>query len=848
MFQYADKKSSKPVPQTEKTSRSYSNVGFRPTQNFAQFESGRTGFPNDMALGYTQEHLPRAEFGHQTDDIDNMIELPTLNPDNTPMTVVQRHDIISELLPTEQELVPGAWIDKLLEELISDPGKREDLKQHHLNFNKLNEENKLDNAPNINEDDRRTIGDKKEATIYQSIVEQVNIIKSTFGEKSDLLHEMQMGSVLNGIARMLAHKLGDMSATDQILDQLMKKLAPQTNSEQGPTQLNKIKALAKSNPILMYLHHEINSRDAALRLLEQSKMLGKDRAETFELLKHQAIVQIKAMAKLMEQGLNVSAARTSRLSIDDPIGLYSIRFLNMAIEEIKRSEPFQSYTDESPMDKLKRIFLNIKENEEEKYNGKNPAIEKAKRHQNRQDRNLQNSNSVIARARRGVQSCIAACNIHTPDKFVENAQIDEILNTIITKLNSAPIMITRHAEVLLAKELSQPSQGLTTAGEMAAGCPTAYITLDDLLTANKPIRDSAMQTAPSDDQSYIPARTTAPTENKDEYISYTPLLAQDSNLAKNRGVTYPIFRSNKNRLFAGKTHQEKEAVFGTLCVMGARNYHQLWDNGKKKGTYGDVVLIFRPQTFSNYIITFGDRQRGYTDFRAFVYNAFAHKDEVESQDSRVKSDVLITPGNGETLDNYLSTLIRLGLNGSMDNDSFEFIEIQIFDPVLLTHNTISEIYFAQSVTDEQIAAIMGAVSGTSSATSVSPDEEQRSRETKFFKYFTNAQQDNHPLLNTNRLYLKVDDNNKSITKNRPDLNMDALNELWDISDIDKLNNALNNYGTHKDHSWKSRLPHFEAVFEWIREVYRLKKEGKEEEAQDLIDNKISIRKRIVQQN
>ena len=32
------------------------------------------------------------------------------------------------------------------------------------------------------------------------------------------------------------------------------------------------------------------------------------------------------------------------------------------------------------------------------------------------------------------------------------------------------------------------------------------------------------------------------------------------------------------------------------------------------------------------------------------------------------------------------------------------------------------------------------------------------------------------------------------------ISMDALNELWDISDIDKLNNALNNYGTHKGHS------------------------------------------------
>lgn len=685
-----------------------------------------------------------------------------LKPGNAPVKVIQRFSIL-ELL-NDQQSPPKKWIGALLYELVKDSDKIkkniDDLKQQHMNFNELN---------NVKKD--------PEATIYESIQAQLRILDPVKNEPDltkdtekpkdieipdDMKRAMQMGAVLNGISRMLAHKLGDMSATDQILDQLMEKLVLKPDSDQELAQLNKIKALAKSNPILMYLHDEINSHDAAIRLSEQNKLLGKEnpetlellqqegseetfkqfkkkgREETFELLKQQALMQIRAMNELQNKNKhNVSAAPTNRFFMNGTTGLYSISFLNEAETEIGNPEPFKA-----SMDKLKQAFIDIDKNPQKKYR-EYPTIKKAERHQAREDRNP-NESSVQERARSGVRKCIGQ---DFQNGNVTDEDIDRILDDIVSKLKAAPIMITRYADALLENELSEaklhPSKEETKAGELVAGCPPAYITFDKLLSE---VKHSPGQNHLND----ISVRTTVPTEEKAKYISYTPLLKTGSKLAENRGITYPIFRSNKNRLFAGKTHQEKEAVFGTLCVAGARNHHQLWNYGEKVGIYGDVVLVFRPGTFKNYIITFGDRHRGYTDFKAFVYNAFAHKDEVKSTDPNIKSiksDVLITKKEQEetqsvnvNLDVYLGRLIRLALDGReekselRDNDSFEFIEIQIFDPVQLTRGTISEVYFAGSVTDKQKNSIMKAISEAPVPSAEEHTSDETEYETEFFQY------------------------------------------------------------------------------------------------------------------
>ena len=755
-----------------------------------QQKTGRvpvTGYINGLPLNDS----PALE--QQADAISSMTTaIPSTNQSDAPVEVVQRYDFFSELIKEQSD--PLEWVKTLLAALV--PEVNDDIINQPMNFNALNRANKLaGKSPNIY--GYSLAEDEHEATIYEYIKQQLEIIPSMELTDPPPISTIQMGVVLNGISRMLARKLGDLGASDQILKQLLDNIGQLLEpDEQRHSQMDQIAALARNNPILMYLHDEINAHDAAVMLHEQNKALGGDKEKTFKLLEQQALMQILAMRQLNSSKSHVAAARTKKLSIDDAVGLYSAKFLCESIVKDGDTEKYK-WTDKynKSKDKLYEIFnLMPPDTQAGKYIGTNPTLAKARKHEAHSF--ILEGTSIIKNDLQttAINNALRLYNmIFSGSEPVTSSEVLGWLTNIISRLSQAPIMITRFASSLLSKELS--SNRGDQVGRLTAGTPLSQITLDRLIAANQDIRyDPGQQSLP------------AHTESGTGKISYTALLSANSSEGSERGISYPIFRSNKNRLYAGKTKQAPEAIFGTLCLNGAQDYHGLGESGKQSGTYGDVVIIFRQGAFKELMYTAGDRMRGYTDLRAFVFNLFASLTLTEEGKKHYLSEVLI-PGNDENYNpvcKLAKNLLFLVLDQPAGN--LETLEVQIFEPVELSKKTVSHVYFAGSVKPDQQYIIMNAIFNAPVPVSSSPD-----LNTNFYVYNPFYSERYHP---TQWLY------SKSRDTDRRRMTVDDVSQVL----VNPLNffywiQFRNKYGFHSEHTGNGWTPEEKAAFEKIHEWF-----------------------------
>ncbi len=749
---------------------------------------------------------------------------------------------------------PENLIDEILSVLGIVGKNAEKLKNSHMNFNQMNVKNILASGSHNIYDEYSP--NTNEATIEDFIRAQLDLIRQCNPEDIPL---MQMGAVLNGISRMLAHKLGDMSASDKILEKIMQKIrenfpdAQDVEEEKEENILReKINAFARGNPILMYLHSEINSHDASVMLMEQTRALGRESEEVFSLVQEQALIQIKAMRQLEDERKNVSAANTRKLAIADPIGLYSKNFIGQAVTE----QGGWSRESEVDINKLHGKFINMPEaTQMGKYQG-NPTLEKARRHEEKSYQGPRPENpdgerklkeDLREKAKEGVKCCCRRERLSEPENG--DAGCFEVLDHIVNLLQEAPVVITRFASDLLARELS-PSLPQNTDRALKPGTPLSYISLEELIGAEKDIRRHRPRNGegPEIAQKYTLARSTQAAGD----FSYTALLSEDSEEGRERGISYPVFRSNKNRLYAGKQQDAlqavnqqnaRQAVFGTLNLLGEHNYHGL-NQGREAGTYGDVVMVFRKDKLQNCMYTLGDRMRGYTRLDAFVYNAFAlYGDNMQNRDQNSEQNgkthferELLVPKRENSKGVLPIDLIYLARDKKVKYSSFEELEVQIFDTVKLNRDFISEVYFASSVSDEQRDAIKNAIAGAPAA--------DGQADTMFYQYIENECKV-RPHLPMDYLYDKT-----SGDKARTKMTIEQVKQVLNAPNYEEM--LRDRYGFHAKHTWKSRTEDetrkYQEILEWFRTIkgYMAEHGGdlQDQELEDIINGRVTLRSQL----
>lgn len=720
--------------------------------------------------------------------------------------VVQCHDFFTNQAGRSTDEV----INAIFNALNIDARQAADLKIQHMNFNQINRvspPHPADTAP------------AAEATVYDFIQAQLarisRLAQPESPESSASASLMKTGTIINGISCMLAHKLGDMSASDKIQQKIMKRLSDMQNTREEAALREKINAFAQENPIFMYLHNEVNAHDAAVMLLNRAAALKEDQEEdaaarerTFALMNQQALTRFMALKDLQAQNKNVISAGTSRLYFEDPIGLYSQSF----IEQTADGDTW-SVSAQQVIAKLRSIFLHIPANAQIGKYDNNPTLEKARHHERKSyddpDTGRHLKQDLQNKAIQGIRNCFHAMFDDEPEKPEEECRA--LLGSIIRKLSDAPIMISRYAEDLLARELSSQSAGLQGQA-LEAGTPRSHITLEELINAQNPIRRFPSGKRP-DLNAYTPASST---EAPDSF-SYTALLPDNTKEADARGVTYPIFRANKNRMYASKTQDTQPAVFGTLNLLREHNHNGLVRSGMLSGTYGDVVLVFRKNALHNCMYTLGDRMRGYTSFEPFVYHAFApyaSRDHQEALNAELASEALI-PGNTNfgAITDLVNRLLLLGL-GQLDRiRRFEDLEVQIFDTVRLSREYISEVYFAGSVPDEQKREIQYAIAHTNAAASSTPDAPPP-RDTSFYYYPLSPTQAGRTLI-LDTLYDK-----DSTDSPRAHMSTDQLIGLLHADNYEDI--LRQRYGFHSTHqtAWRTAAENqqYRKILEWIENV------------------------------
>lgn len=693
-------------------------------------------------------------------------------------------------------------IDAIFRALHIDAQKAANLKNNHMNFNQINGVSPARTADGAS---------VPEATVYDFILAQLEqIAQLETREDSDFSH-MKTGAILNGISRMLAHKLGDMSASDKILQKITERLSDAQDDPEEAALRQKINAFAQENPIFMYLHNEVNAHDASVMLLERTAALKTEQEEDavareriFDLMNQQALTRIMALKDLQSQNKNVISLRTSRLYFEDPIGLYSQSF----IEQTAGDDGTWSALSQRIINKLKRTFLHIDPNAQTGKYANSPTLEKARHHERKSYENPDTGPSLKPdlrnRAAQGIGNCFRAKFRAEPE---QNCRA--MLDRIVQRLSNAPVMISRFASDLLSRELA-PQNADPQGQALEAGTPRSYITLEELINAQNKIRRF-----PPGQQPDLNAYTPANSVQTPGSFSYTALLPDNTGESTDRGVTYPIFRSNKNRLYAAKTQDAQPAIFGTLNLLRERRHNGLVQHGSGPGTYGDVVLVFRKNILRNCMYTLGDRMRGYTNLEAFVYNAFAPyaHENPEARDAELASETLI-PGytNFDSIDPLVKELLLLGLDETGSIQGFEDLEVQIFDTVRLSRAFISEVYFAGSVPDERKQAIQDAIANTGAATP-EPNAPQP-RDTQFYQYGLPVVTSGSDLI-LDMLY-----NKRSTASPRPKMDINQLIELLRADDYE--NTLRQNFGFHSTHRlmWRTRAEneHYQKILQWFERV------------------------------
>lgn len=177
-----------------------------------------------------------------------------------------------------------------------------------------------------------------EGTIEEYIINQ---LKEIDRQDKTYPEALKISTIIQGIARSLAKNLGDFNAENRIA----RKLIDDNDEIKGNDSFDLINSLARSNPIVKYLHHEINRQDAALLIKRRSNRAQMDTSDFFDLLKDKALIELYSLNDKMYP----EEEESSSFSITKTFGMYGETFLNTVLT------PDKEWT-ENAVNKIQKLY------------------------------------------------------------------------------------------------------------------------------------------------------------------------------------------------------------------------------------------------------------------------------------------------------------------------------------------------------------------------------------------------------------------------------------------------------------------------------------------------------------
>lgn len=483
-------------------------------------------------------------------------------------------------------------------------------------------------------------GRKGEGSIAEYIIAQLNLLKQA--DESD---EVKNSTVIVGIARALAQLIGDVGAENRIArrinDLLYKKNYPESKL---------VNALARSNPLLKFLHNELNLHDTAVLIIRRANRSEKGHAQMWELLKKKLLIELKSLSPDM-----YATMKGGRFDMTHSFGMYNSEFMRSALVDGELSADADNEINKvkTEIERIGNALPSFCVPTD------NYAIKEAQKHD---EEMMEQKRSVLEER---MTSAL--------EKQGREGGSGDMIERLVTMLEQADITILRKAENMiqyndLAKKSFRP------------GFIPHFISMERLLHL---------------DESASPEEGTTTREGDDSF-SFYPLLPSDHKYGRH----YPLFRSFKDHVYGGNLWMKaKGPVFAGLDYdrLGLHGFRSAFEGNPE---YGDVVFVLdKTQLEGSVIYTNKCTGRSYTNLRAFFYDLLlpASKDVYGSQfsDEDLLTDMLQT-----------STKEKEKMNGTM-----KYLEVQIYKDVPINRTYVKEVIFNGSVCDMDRQAIINQIRG-----------------------------------------------------------------------------------------------------------------------------------------
>lgn len=525
----------------------------------------------------------------------------------------------------------------------------------------------------------------QEGSIEEYIINQLQEIDR---QNETYTEALKISTIIQGIARSLAKNLGDFNAENRIA----RKLIAGNDEIQANDSFDLINALARSNPIVKYLHHEINRQDAALLIKRRSNRAKMNTSDFFDLLKNKAFIEFRSLSDKMypkeDSGSSFSITRT--------FGMYNKTFLDTLLTTDKE------WTEEAvaKIGKLRETVTVMEEGGlpvKHFLTGDNIplAVKKARKHDKKIEDYIKDNPQAL---RTNLQNNPKAKDI--PDVLTQMEQLFE----------KADITIARQADSLLEKDLKGDS--------IIPGNRPRFIPLEQL--KQLPVIDP--KNPPKGEE-----------KDSGEDISFHPLEGE-------RGTYYPFFRVYKDHLYQGKPWKktEKSPVFGALN-FDPNASHGLGSFGTTKGYYGDVVFVLDKEKLKDHILyTSYARGRAFSDPKSLLHDLILQQNTTDIYREKFTSSSL------------LNAVVKATQGKTPhENGEMKDFEVQIFQDIPFTNQYIKEIIFASSVSSEkreEIKAIISQKAENSQAQQPDYKEYKHPQIETLLSYFKNPDKKNMAVL------------------------------------------------------------------------------------------------------
>lgn len=486
------------------------------------------------------------------------------------------------------------------------------------------------------------LSSKEEGTIEDYVIEQLINLKKQGDAEIDA--SLRNSIIIQGMARGLAQKLGDLNAENRIA----RRLVHEKQELKGKEGFRYVDSLARSNPVIKYLHRELNLNDALMLIVIRARRAGMDKMKMLTVMVEKALNELVSIRKEM-----VANSFGGQFAVDNSFGLYNSSFLTSHLQD-------NHWTDFAN-GKIQKLSDRLKKDPPCKFTDtRDIAVKRAQLHDRKMSEKATNGlvTDKMAALMDGklMQKDKPAVipEKKTPERGKE--QVAGKIEAMLQLLEKADITIARRSDSLMEKDLKKSA--------LLSGNLTKYKSLEAVKT-DGPASDTSIEKG----------------------ISFIPLLEKAEG---DRGKYYPLFRTRKDHIYNGKTWKKRQQIpiFGALDYCD-EDVHGLLRGGYKEGYYGDVVFVLNKGMIKNKVIyTNKATGRSYTDLRMFLYDMILQDTRNINGDEQKDLDILT--------DLYL---IEEGLPRTI-HYVMKNLEVQIYEDVLFHPEYIKEIIFAASVYPE----------------------------------------------------------------------------------------------------------------------------------------------------